>query len=37
VQRSYSRSGLAVHMVVPLTHERWPSPVVSVARRPDSE
>jgi two-component sensor histidine kinase len=36
VQRSYSRSGLSVHLVVPLTHERWPSPIVAVARRPDS-
>jgi hypothetical protein len=26
VQRSFTRNGLAVHMVVPLTHERWPSP-----------
>jgi two-component sensor histidine kinase len=26
VQRTFSRSGLSVHMVVPLTHERWPSP-----------
>jgi two-component sensor histidine kinase len=25
VQRAFSRSGLAVHLVVPLTHERWPS------------
>jgi two-component sensor histidine kinase len=25
VQRTFSRSGLAVHLVVPLTHERWPS------------
>ena len=25
VQRTFSRSGLHVHMVVPLTHERWPS------------
>jgi two-component sensor histidine kinase len=26
VDRTYSRSGLSVHLVVPLTHERWPSP-----------
>jgi two-component sensor histidine kinase len=26
VTRTYSRTGLTVHMVVPLTHERWPSP-----------
>lgn len=25
VTRSYGRAGLGVHMVVPLTHERWPS------------
>ncbi len=25
VTRSFSRKGLAVHMVVPLTHERWPT------------
>jgi two-component sensor histidine kinase len=25
VQRSFTRDGLSVHMVVPLTHERWPS------------
>jgi two-component sensor histidine kinase len=26
VHRTFARSGLTVHMVVPLTHERWPSP-----------
>ena len=26
VTRSFSRKGLAVHMVVPLTRERWPTP-----------
>jgi two-component sensor histidine kinase len=26
VHRTFSRNGLTVHMVVPLTHERWPSP-----------
>jgi two-component sensor histidine kinase len=26
VHRTFTRSGLTVHMVVPLTHERWPSP-----------
>ncbi len=25
VTRAYGRKGLSVHMVVPLTHERWPS------------
>jgi two-component sensor histidine kinase len=28
VHRSFTRNGLSVHMVVPLTHERWPSPGV---------
>jgi two-component sensor histidine kinase len=31
VQRNFSRSGLAVHMVVPITHERWPSAVADAA------
>ena len=31
VHRTFSRDGLAVHMVVPLTHERWPSPAPKVA------
>ena len=26
VTRSFTRKGLSVHMVIPLTHERWPSP-----------
>jgi two-component sensor histidine kinase len=26
VHRTFARSGLSVHMIVPLTHERWPSP-----------
>jgi two-component sensor histidine kinase len=26
VSRTFGRKGLAVHMVVPLTHERWPTP-----------
>jgi len=29
VTRTFSRKGLAVKMVVPLTHERWPSPAAS--------
>jgi two-component sensor histidine kinase len=34
VQRTFSRSGLSVHMIVPLTHERWPSPpAASVPQR----
>jgi len=35
VQRTFSRNGLAVHMVVPLTHERWPSPVATVGEKAD--
>jgi two-component sensor histidine kinase len=31
VHRSFSRHGLTVHMVVPLTHERWPSPAPNAA------
>jgi two-component sensor histidine kinase len=29
VTRTFSRKGLVVHMVVPLTHERWPTPPVA--------
>jgi two-component sensor histidine kinase len=29
VTHSYGRKGLSVHMVVPLTHERWPSAAAS--------
>ena len=29
VTRSFSRTGLAVNLVVPLTHERWPSPAAA--------
>jgi two-component sensor histidine kinase len=31
VKRTFARSGLSVHMVVPLTHERWPSPAIAKA------
>jgi PAS domain S-box-containing protein len=31
VHRTFTREGLSVRMVVPLTHERWPSPVTSAA------
>jgi len=34
VHRTFSRSGLSVHMVVPLTHERWPSPATAAAGPP---
>ncbi len=33
VTRSYSRKGLAVKLLVPLTHERWPAPVSTIAGR----
>ena len=33
VQRTFLRNGLAVHMVVPLTHERWPSAAAPIAER----
>jgi len=29
VTRTFGRKGLAVHMVVPLTHERWPTPPIA--------
>ncbi len=29
VNRTFSRKGLAVELVVPLTHERWPSPAAA--------
>jgi two-component sensor histidine kinase len=32
VTRSYSRKGLAVKLLVPLTHERWPAPVLATTR-----
>jgi two-component sensor histidine kinase len=35
VHRTYSRNGLTVHMVVPLTHERWPSPTHSMSNHGD--
>ncbi|MGB7079544.1 MAG: HWE histidine kinase domain-containing protein [Xanthobacteraceae bacterium] len=31
VTRTFSRKGLAVNLVVPLTHERWPSPAATAA------
>lgn len=29
VQRTYSRKGFSVRMIIPLTHERWPTPAVT--------
>jgi two-component sensor histidine kinase len=34
VTRSFTRNGLALHMVVPLTHERWPSAIAASTERP---
>ncbi len=31
VNRSFKRDGLSVQMIVPLTHERWPSPPEAAA------
>jgi two-component sensor histidine kinase len=36
VHRSFTRGGLAVRMIVPLTHERWPSQPVAAAGQPAS-
>jgi len=36
VTRTYSRKGLAVKMLVPLTHERWPSPATATASGPEA-
>ncbi len=35
VTRSFSRKGLAVKLVVPLTHERWPSAGIAIVGRAD--
>jgi two-component sensor histidine kinase len=32
VTRTYARKGLAVKMLVPLTHERWPSAAAAASR-----
>jgi len=36
VHRTFSRSGLAIHMVVPLTRERWPGPETATAERSEA-
>src|SRR5580692_433990 len=36
VHRTFARSGLTVHMVVPLTHERWPSPEIQASSENES-
>jgi two-component sensor histidine kinase len=33
VTRTFSRKGLAVNMIVPLTHERWPAPALAITGR----
>ena len=33
VQRAYTRDGLSVRMIVPLTHERWPTRAMDAATR----
>jgi two-component sensor histidine kinase len=34
VTRTFSRKGLAVKMLVPLTHERWPAPTPIAGDKP---
>jgi two-component sensor histidine kinase len=34
VTRSFTRSGLSVHLVVPLTHERWPTAAAAGGKDP---
>lgn len=36
VTRSFTRNGMSVHMVVPLTHERWPTAEVAAAGRAET-
>jgi hypothetical protein len=36
VTRSFTRNGLVVKMLVPLTHERWPTPAMRGAARAES-
>jgi two-component sensor histidine kinase len=36
VTRAFTRSGLTVRMIVPLTHERWPTPGAALASREHS-
>jgi two-component sensor histidine kinase len=36
VHRTFARSGLSVHMVVPLTHERWPNVGPPIGSRPEN-
>jgi two-component sensor histidine kinase/PAS domain-containing protein len=37
VQRTFGNSGLTVKMLVPLTHERWPSPAAALAPQPQPQ
>ena len=36
VQPSYTRDGFSIRMIVPLTHERWPTEAVDVATQSES-
>jgi two-component sensor histidine kinase len=36
VTRTYSRKGLSVNMIVPLTHERWPTSAAATARQSET-
>ncbi len=36
VTRAFKRAGLAVHMVIPLTHERWPTQVTAADNPEDA-
>jgi two-component sensor histidine kinase len=36
VTRTFSRKGLSVNMIVPLTHERWPAPAPAIASRSET-
>jgi two-component sensor histidine kinase len=37
VTRTFGRKGLSVHMVVPLTHERWPTPADGAEQKAGAE
>ena len=36
VQPSYTRDGFSIRMIVPLTHERWPTEAVDAATQSES-
>jgi two-component sensor histidine kinase len=37
VTRTFKRTGLSVHMIVPLTHERWPTRTVASGNLEDAD